>query len=959
MTAKHLIRFQIILFGIILISNASVFAKLNISIITDTELAPPAKHGIKKLQAAIKSKGLAIIKSSSIENIQSDFVIIAGTVRGKGQAATLIKDLKAPMPQSPEALTVHRSKIKGKPALILCGFDATGLMYAALDSADRISWSQNPSEPFKYVHDICESPDIKDRSLSIYTMQRAYFESRLYDEAYLESYFDMLSKNRFNHFVLILGYTNMSYRSPVFTAPVYPYFFDTEGFGGVKYTGITAEEQKRHIAAVKKMIEIAHERGIRFGVGLWDHFPHKKAKDAIRNPDNPMADVIVGIDKKNLIAYTKVAFAKFLRTFPEIDSLQFRMHWESGLRGKLMVDFCHEIFEVIKRERPELPFAIRAKDVPDKIIYDAVDMGLNVSMATKYWMEQFGMPFHPTHVNRQNQRDRRHGYADLLRYPQRYKIHWRLWNGGTGRVLLWGDPEYVKRFSRSLKIYGGNSFEINEMLALKMNGQGHWREPFELLNRANRYYDWEFERYWHFYQSFGRVSYNPASGSDIWEREFIERFGEKAGVHIMKGLHQASRVLPRIVASSYPYSHFPTPKGWAEMRVMGGLSEYAKIQGSDIQQFLNPAKAAKYIIEGKETAKRWPAESSEWFSEVSKSILRNVAEAERNMNDDDNKEFKSTVTDLKILAYLALYHSNRLGGGVNYNLFKETGDLFALDEAIGYEKAALKAWEQIVISAGDVYNFDLLMGTKKVGTRGHWRDKVTILEKSIANLKKQREKYLPKAKQDKPFLVHIPVRKLGTGKDLVIKATVHTVGKMDSLNVCVGSLDGKYKRVAMGKIDKWQYEARIGQAEVKDNLNYYIELKAGGDKLVTFPEKGKREAIRVTVTDDSDPPAVKHNKIASAAANEDLKVSVFVEDPSGVKWVRLRYRHLTQFEDYKMIEMRPDKESGVYRAEIPGDFIIPKWDMMYFIEVMDKKGNGRMYPDLEKEMPYVVVQLRR
>ena len=32
---------------------------------------------------------------------------------------------------------------------------------------------------------------------------------------------------------------------------------------------------------------------------------------------------------------------------------------------------------------------------------------------------------------------------------------------------------------------------------------------------------------------------------------------------------------------------------------------------------------------------------------------------------------------------------------------------------------------------------------------------------------------------------------------------------------------------------------------------------------------------------------------------------------------------------------------------------------MYFIEVIDGKGNGVIYPDLLREAPYVVVRLRR
>jgi hypothetical protein len=36
------------------------------------------------------------------------------------------------------------------------------------------------------------------RALSIYTMKRAYWESRCYDQDYWARYLDLLAKNRFN-----------------------------------------------------------------------------------------------------------------------------------------------------------------------------------------------------------------------------------------------------------------------------------------------------------------------------------------------------------------------------------------------------------------------------------------------------------------------------------------------------------------------------------------------------------------------------------------------------------------------------------------------------------------------------------------------------------------------------------------------------------------------------------------
>jgi len=49
----------------------------------------------------------------------------------------------------------------------------------------------------------------------------------------------------------------------------------------------------------------------------------------------------------------------------------------------------------------------------------------------------------------------------------------------------------------------------------------------------------------------------------------------------------------------------------------------------------------------------------------------------------------------------------------------------------------------------------------------------------------------------------------------------------------------------------------------------------------------------------------------------------------------------------------------LYKAAIPAAFIDGKWDLMYFVEVVDQKGAGRIYPDLERQTPYIVVPLNR
>jgi hypothetical protein len=529
-----------------------------------------------------------------------------------------------------------------------------------------------------------------------------------------------------------------------------------------------------------------------------------------------------------------------------------------------MQPFWHDVFASIKQEHPALRLDLRAKELPDAIIEDALNLGLKANVSTKYWMEQMGLPFHPTHTNLENQKDRRHSYADLLRYPQRYRVHWQLWSGGTTRLLLWGDPDYVRRFAGTARLYDGNSFEVNEMLATRMLGEPHDEKPLDILNPQYRYFDYEFERYWHFYRVWGRLTYNPETPAEVWEHEFTARFGPQAGAHVMKGLQLASKVLPRIVAASYRYQNFPTTRGWAEMNRQGSLPEYAGEEGSDVQQFMNVREEAKALLQGADTAMRRPEETSRWFAQTADGILAEVAQVEK--TGAAGNELRSTLTDLKILAGLARYHSWRLLAGVAYNLYQENhGDLPSFDEAIANERKALEAWSQIVTAAGDVYTENLAFGAHAVGFSRHWKEEYQILGRNFEQLLAERQKAVP----------------------------------------------SDYKQI--------------------------------------LPPR----------TAAGEPPSVQLLPAPVARPLQGLDISVKVTAPAGLKWVRLRYRHVTQYEDYQTAAMAFHPETGVYTGNIPASFVDAKWDLMYFIEAVGKDGAGRMYPDMETETPYVVVPVAR
>ena len=841
------------------VSASHLAAAQRIAVLTTERPGLPASHGVEVLREAIKAKGFDVVDNLKGAEYQ---LIIGGTAAET--AARAIRGSGVVMPKAPETLAAWRGRIGGIPSIVLAGGDSRGLMYAAIDTAEKIS-AATGTDPFQEVRDLSEGPYIAERGISTYTMQRAYFEQRLYDERYWIRYFDMLAADRINSFVLIFGYEDGG-----FMAPLYPYFFNTPGFPGVEMVGITPAQQAKNAAALKAMIRIAHERGVDVTAGIWDHIYRGGVQGggipgASENAGKRVPGLVYGVTTENLSAYTKAALHEFIQTFPEVDAIQFRMHDESGLKHEEMQTFWHDVFTAIKHDHPALRLDLRAKELPDAVINDAVDLGLKARVSTKYWMEQMGMPFHPTHINTQNQSERRHGYADLLRYPQRYRIHWQLWSGGTARLLLWGDPEYVRRFAGTVRLYDGNSFEVNEMLATKMLGEPQDEAPLEILNAKYRYYDYEFERYWHFYRVWGRVSYNPGAGPEVWAREFGKRFGPSAGPHLMKGLHLASNILPRIVASSYLYQNFPTTRGWAEMNRQGSLQQYANEDGSDIQQFMNVRDEAKSILAGTPTPMRRPEETSRWFAATADAILSEVTQAEKAAGNRPASEFLSTTADLKILAGLARYHSFRLLAGVSYNLYKQSGDIGAFDDAIASERHAMGAWKEMVDAAGDIYSKNLAFGVHAVGFSRHWEEEYSLLGRDFEKLLAER-------------------------------------------------------------------------AAAKGNIGspHHVPLSA-----IPLPPKAQ-------ISSDK-----------TAEPGRDFPVFVRLSAPLGKGSVRLRYRHVNQTEDYLSADMTLDPKTGYYVSAIPGSFINPVWDVMYFVEVIGGNGGGRMYPDLDLGVPYEVVAVRR
>ena len=94
-------------------------------------------------------------------------------------------------------------------------------------------------------------------------------------------------------------------------------------------------------------------------------------------------------------------------------------------------------------------------------------------------------------------------------------IH-RLWSAGSQRVLLWADPEWVRRFAGSCT-FGGDGFEVMAPLTNKgvRDEQSLWSASADPAFQSHAE---EHRRHWLFYLLFGHLGYDLDASSEVWQR---------------------------------------------------------------------------------------------------------------------------------------------------------------------------------------------------------------------------------------------------------------------------------------------------------------------------------------------------------------------------------------------------------------------------------------------------------
>jgi len=642
--------------------------------------------------------------TGAVRRVEDDAEIVAGTAAGSATVDHLVRSGRLHLPEAAEAMAIGRDG----NTVVAAGRDEQGLMYALLEIGEQLGDGRSLDE----VAEVVVTPQTRLRGIFTFLhnadCEREWFTS----EEHWSAYLDLLADSRFNSFQIVMG-AQTSY-----LAPPFPFFVEVPEHPEVVVPGLGDDERSRNLEALRMISDLAARRGLEFMLGIWQviaWWPQSRG-------GHTQSSMVDGLDWENLADYTYHATRRLLAAVPGIWGLQLRVNGESGVPEQHQTDFFTSTIlrAMAECERPVL-LDLRGWIAKEETIDAARRLGIPMRLSMKYWAEHLGAAYQAA------KQEPAYSYADFLRHPRPHPVSYQVWALGSHRHFVWGDPEYVRTFTRSLRLGDGLGFEISPPLAQKGYGNepGAWR----VLHPEYEYYRWEWERYWLFHMLFGRITYDGGLSPEPWMRLLRARFG-----------HDAAAVLEAHVAGSQIVSFLirfnmsdPNMYIWPEADTGGLLDFYLSVPSSDPARMKGFIENAAEVLGGSATARLGPRWAADHLAAAGRRCREAVAALGAiDIGDEQRRrELVSIAVDVEALGELALYHAEKIDAAAALSLYYATGDRGLLHRARRSLAAARPHWERLADVTDGVYTDHQVTGPVD---SGHWKDKLRLVDEDERRL---------------------------------------------------------------------------------------------------------------------------------------------------------------------------------------------------------------------------------
>ncbi len=418
--------------------------------------------------------------------------------------------------------------------IIVAGYDASGVLYGAMELADRIRAAHALPAALNYQ----DHPQLKIRGAALglqkpeITYDGAEYDYRympdefpwFYDKEAWSKYLDTLVSERYNALFLWSGHPFTS----LLKLPKYP-----------EAQEVPTEQLEKNIAMFRWLTAEADKRGIWVLQGFYNiHLSHTFAK-AHNVPMHLSAPTDLSAE------YTRYCISEFIREYPNAGIFMtlgeaMGPHYGPEWMVKAIIpgvkDGLAEQAKVVGHPVPEPPIVVRAHatDIFDvlpasKPLYSNIDTMFKWNGESLTWTnvrgpvkEEFQKLVAGANIEIAN--------VHLLSNLEPFR---------------WGDPDFVRQTLSNFVRIGIGGLHLYPLR--------YWDWPYTADNTPTRLN--QMDRDWIWYQAWARYAWNPerdpAKEHAYWVDQFAERFGTpEAGGQLLAAYELsgicAPKVLPRV-----------------------------------------------------------------------------------------------------------------------------------------------------------------------------------------------------------------------------------------------------------------------------------------------------------------------------------------------------------------------------------------------------------------------------
>lgn len=859
----------------------------------------------------------------------SELQIILGTYDPQKEGMKELPQLNEIVPAGGQSFGLLIVRQDNQARIYAMGRDDIGTMYAAFEILDQMEFGSAETPLADRIVEVKSSPAIPMRGIKVTIHSDALQDpfSWYHLETYWEGYLTALARSRFN-FIVVQGIYDWLHNQQY---SLFPYMVFLNDFPAI---GLLQESANRNLESFKRIIELAHERGLSVTLmtdRLTGSIPEVKTK-----PDS-------SFDEDE---YTRKAIRQLLDQCSGLDGFGFLVNDPEKTESFYSQTVLRSI-----NQSSNLPILFLQTDIADSTVMKRfLESNPRQGVVSVKFNGGFLNTSYPA-VGRPSEQPQNQ-YLDYFSQPHKYGVVFNIAANGSNRLFPWLNIGFIQRTVQSIIKFGANGFILDPLFTLTPNSDIFGKNVFQ----EYRYYDWPYERDWYWFNAWGRKAFDPIKDEDFFKKIFQSHFGAKAGDLLFDALQNSSGVVPAIESVCY---HGDTLESFApEMDPPPGITDLIQSIPFDPYAVRSITQDAEALTFKQFTAKRSSMEQLRDAMEKTQKAIEQAKSAQELLlgkntpkKSEDAKRFRECkvwISGFEILSDLAQSWYNQVSAATHFQIFQLSQDIPSLVIASGNVKNAKKFWDAVIRKTTARFS-DIPRPTPDGMVDYHWSNVVLPFAEDEKQLTEAYTQWMKKTDWTNEA-GHVPVYKAKPGEPLLLTLSIPPAGKTNTFFVQYQNSSGATgnKPLEASRIEG-VFFAEIPAEIIKEGVFEYYFFGMAEDRNVPLKGSNSNKPYRVIVTADTEPPNVIKLEHNPNLADGKTTITGEFTDPSGVTEVKLFWKPMPSTLPWQEEIMQPSTQG--YASTIP---YTPD-GVLYAVEVIDGYGNARLIPGLDADCPYQII----